>query len=183
VLNTAAAAVHVGELDGRTSARAERLAAVLDKAGLPSTCVPDIRTREWNKLTLYLSLALVSAITRIDTVTMVFDPDLNKVCVQVALESAAVAEAEGLPLSLSRAGCSDLIETFSRPIRTAGMVHYMSLTQDLMAARPTELEATAGDVLARAARHSLTVPTVEACTNILRGVERSSSQAQSIAAR
>lgn len=172
VLNTAAAALYVGELDGRPSSRGERIAAMVQEAGVPSASVADIGRREWDKLTLYLGIGLVSALTRVDTVTMVFDPDLCPVCARVGRETAEVAAAEGYELGPTEAGAREMLEGFAEPIRSRGVVHWLSLVQDLMAGRPTELEATAGDVLARAARHGVAVPTIEACTSMLRGVER-----------
>jgi 2-dehydropantoate 2-reductase len=172
VLNTAAAFLHVGELDGRRSERANRLAAAIQEAGIPAASVTDIRKREWDKLVLYLSLALPSATTRVDTVHLVFDPDLLRVCIRIAVEAAAVAEAEGHNLDVADPGYAAVLERFAGPIREKGVVHLMSMTQDLLAGRPTELETTAGDVLHRAKRHGISVPTIAACTDMIRGLER-----------
>ena len=172
VLHTAAAVLDLGELDGHASPRCERIAAMVQEAGIPSSCVPDIGRREWQKLTLYMGIGLVSALTRVATVTMIFDPDLGPVCARVARETADVAAAEGYDLNLTEAGARQMLEGFAGPIRDRGVVHWLSLVQDLMAGRPTELEATAGDVLARARRHALAAPTIDACTNMLRAVER-----------
>jgi len=51
-----------------------------------------------------------------------------------------------------------------------------SLAQDIIAGRPSELEALAGDVLDRAARHSASAPTLALCTELLRGIERLGSR-------
>lgn len=171
-VNTATSEIAVGELDGRISERCERLAAVIRDSGIPSICVPDIGRREWAKLTLYLSLALVGGVSRLDSATIVFDPDLSRVAIDLAGEAAAVAAAEGSPLRETEGGYRSVLEAFIAPVRTAGAMHYMSLTQDLLAGRPTELEETAGDVLDRARRHGIAVPTIEACTDIIRGLER-----------
>ena len=40
----------IGELDGRESARVERLAALLESGGLPVVVTDRIRSVEWSKL-------------------------------------------------------------------------------------------------------------------------------------
>jgi 2-dehydropantoate 2-reductase len=183
VLNTAAAFLHLGELDGSTSERSQRLAHAIHKAGIPAAGVPDIRKREWDKLVLYLSLALPSAATRIDTVSMVFDPDMLRACIRIAIEAAAVARAEGQELGVTDPDYASVLERFAGPIRDKGVVHYMSMTQDLMAGRPTELDVTAGDLLDRARRHGIAVPAIAICTDMVRGIERIASRHHSLAER
>jgi 2-dehydropantoate 2-reductase len=171
VLNTAAQGLYIGELDGSASARAERLAAAIRESGIPSESVPDIRKREWDKLTLYVCLALVGGATRLDTLTVISDLSLMRVCVRIAVETASVAAAEGVALDVTEDRYAETLEAWARPIREKGMLHYMSLVQDLMAGRPTELEAIAGDVIERARRHRVPVPTIEVLTDLVRGVE------------
>jgi 2-dehydropantoate 2-reductase len=171
-VNTALTALLIGELDGSASPRCAQLAAALEAAGIHSECVPDILKREWEKLALYLGLGLPGAVTRLDSVTLMSDPDLSRLCVQAAVEVAAVAVAEGLPVDTSEQKHRDVLEAYVAPIRAKGLTHYISMTQDLMAGRPTELEWTAGDVLARGARCGVAAPVTETCTSFIRGVER-----------
>jgi 2-dehydropantoate 2-reductase len=173
----------VGELDGRESPRGERLAAALREAGLPAACVPEIVTREWDKLAGFLRTALVSAITRLDLASVLLDPDLLPLCVRIAKEAAAVAAAEGHPLrdmpdallgDVDRPD-AELIEAFlwtGERWRAGGPPTYPSLAQDIMTGRPSELEDTAGDVLERAGRHGVPVPSLAACVHLLRSIER-----------
>jgi len=171
VLHTAAQGLYVGELAGGTSDRAERIAAAIRDSGIPSASVPDIRKREWDKLTLYLCLALAGGMTRFDTLSVLSSPSLLRVCVRLAVETAAVAAAEGVQLDVTEERYAETLEDWARPIREKRMKHYMSLVQDLMAGRPTELEAIAGDVIERARRHHVAVPAIEVCTDVVRGIE------------
>jgi len=171
VLHTAAQGLYVGELDGGTSDRAEQLAAAIRDSGIPSASVRDIRKREWDKLTLYLCLALVGGMTGFDTLSVLSSPSLLRVCIRLAVETAAVAAAEGVELDVTQERYAETLEQWARPIREKRMKHYMSLVQDLMAGRPTELEAIAGDVIDRARRHHVPVPAIEVCTDVVRGIE------------
>ena len=179
--HTLAMATLVGELDGRASARSERLAEMVRAAGLRAASVPDILTREWDKLALFLRTALVCAIARLDIASALLDPDLLPLCVRIVKEVAAVAAAEGHPLGGADALVGDvnapdeeLAAAFARAgeaLRQAPPT-YPSLAQDVIAGRPSELEDTAGDVLARAERHDLSVPTLAVCTRLVRAIER-----------
>jgi 2-dehydropantoate 2-reductase len=170
--NTALTGLYVGELDGRASPRCAELAAVFEASGLHFECVSDIGRREWEKLALYLGLGLPGAVTRLDSVTLMQDPDLSRLCVRVAAEVASVAVAEGFPVDATEAWHRRVLEDYVVPIRAKGLIHYISMTQDLMAGRPTELEWTAGDVVARAARRGVAVPVAETFAAVIRGIER-----------
>jgi 2-dehydropantoate 2-reductase len=170
-LNTAAQGIFLGELDGSISPRAEQIARAVDDAGIPTRAVPDIVRREWDKLVLYLSLALVTSTTRLPTLSVIEDPDLSSVCVRIGQEVAAVAEAGGVRLDVD-AGYLATLQEWASPIKEKGMLHYMSMTQDLLAGRPTELEWTAGDIVDRAARSNTPVPTIEMLLRLMRGIER-----------
>jgi 2-dehydropantoate 2-reductase len=176
-LNTAAQGIFLGELDGSLSRRAEQIASGLDRSGIPTRVVPDIVRREWDKLVLYLSLALVTSTTRLPTLTVIEDPDLGSLSVSIAREVAAVAEAEGCPLSVD-AGYLATLQEWARPIKEKRMLHYMSMTQDLLAGRPTELEWTAGDIVDRATRRGQRVPAIDVLVRLLRGIERNAAPAK-----
>jgi len=166
----------VGELDGGPSPRGERLAAALAAAGLPAACVP-----EWHKLAIFLRTAPVCALTGTDIPGALLDPDLLEVCMRVAKEVAAVAAAEGQPLDDMPVWLMPSV-TFGSPeaavraalgeiaagLRAQGVPLYPSLAQDTFAGRPTELEATAGDVVHRAARHGIDVPVLATLYRLLR---------------
>jgi ketopantoate reductase len=114
-------------------------------------------------------------------------------------EVAAVAEAEGYPLWELPPTFPDLgggapaqrrppghvwseeeliagVAQMGERQRSAGLVLYPSLAQDVIAGRPTELEDTAGDALARAVAHGLQAPTLALLVALLRGVERANAR-------
>lgn len=197
-LHTPSGATLVGERDGRTSERAERLAATLRASGLAAAAVPDIMRHEWHKLAAFLPGALVCSLTRLDVATTMLDPDLARVRARLAGEIGVVAAAEGHPiggmpvwvtsaadLEGGPAGVAlgspehDIVAEYAAVgarIRDQGVPLYPSMTTDILAGRPTELEDTAGDVLDRAARHGVPVAVLAICTQLLRGVERAARE-------
>ncbi|HZU78221.1 MAG TPA: 2-dehydropantoate 2-reductase, partial [Dehalococcoidia bacterium] len=179
----------LGELDGSVAPRAERLAAAFNAAGLPAAAVPQIVTREWQKLVTYLSGALVCALTRTDMAASLLHPELARTRLRLSREVAAIAAAEGHPLgslpvilnaAAVRPGLAPELPGFDaadgailgayagqgRALRAQGAVVYPSLLQDMAAGRPTELEDTAGDALLRAARHAVPAPALQTCTEL-----------------
>lgn len=174
----------VGELYGGVSDRALRLAEALQAAGLPAAAVVDIVTREWEKLAVFLRTALVCSIVRTDIASALLDPDLIHLCVRIVKEVAAVAAAEGHPIGSTPDSLigdpnrpdEELIAAYrqlARSMRAQGPPTFPSMAQDLIGGRPTELEETAGDVLQRAERHGMPVPTLMACVALLRAIARS----------
>lgn len=172
----------VGELDGGSSPRGERLASTIAAAGLPAACVPDIVTREWDKLAGFLRTALVCAILRTDIASALLDPHLAPLCARIVREVASVAAVEGHALGgLSDAFVSapdrseaELVADFAgvgASLRAQGVPVFPSMAQDIIVGRPTEVEETAGDVLVRAGRHGVAVPTLAACTGLVRAIE------------
>lgn len=197
--HTLAGASQVGELDGGPSQRGEAFAAAMNAAGLPAVCVPDIVSREWYKLAGFLRTSLICALTRLDVGAATEDPVLLRLGAAVVREVAAVAEAEGHPLWELPPTFPDLgggapaqrtppghvwseseliagVAQMGERQRAAGLVLYPSLAQDIIAGRPTELEDTAGDALARAAAHGLPAPALTMLVALLRGVERSNAR-------
>jgi 2-dehydropantoate 2-reductase len=188
------AGTYLGELDGRAPGRAQPLAAALQRAGLPAVCTTAIVTLEWYKLAVFLRTALVSAITRLDVGRLAAEAPLRRICATVALEVVRVAEAEGYcvprhasddfslagpaPEGASQAAVDAPEEDYAAVLAAVGAAllrsgrsFYPSLAQDVIAGRPSELEATAGDVLVRAVRHSMPAPVLRTCTDLVRGIE------------
>jgi 2-dehydropantoate 2-reductase len=175
----------VGELDGRMSERAERIAGAFRAGGLSAECVNGIRTFEWQKLAVFLRTALVCSLTHLDIGSVLVDDDLRPVCIQVAREVAAVASAEGhelarLPVWIGPSvtfGDSDAaidadLVRIGRALHDQGVPLYPSLAQDTMAGRPSEIEATAGDVVARAAVRGVPAPSLWTCYHLVRAHQR-----------
>ena len=196
--STNPAPTFVGELNGWESERTRRFVGAIEAAGLPAASVANIVTLEWYKLAVFLRTALVSALTRLDIAALAAQPALRRVCAAVALEVTAVAAAEGHRIprealeQFSLAGMAPpgrsadgidasedevaaTLAAMGESLRRLGRTFYPSLAQDIMAGRPSELEATAGDVLARAARHGLSLPVLSTCTDLLRGIEGAAS--------
>ncbi len=188
-LHSLAGATLAGEPDGTISARGERLAEAMRAGGLAAACVPDIARLEWHKLAIFVPGAVLCALTRVDVAETMLHSELVVLRSRVLREAAAVAAAEGFPLTglpIWLAGGADPAAPVASPdspeaelitafryhgerLRAQGVALFPSLAQDVMAGRPTELEATAGDIARRAGGHGIPVPVLETCVRLLRG--------------
>ena len=94
----------LGEPSGGKSARAVRLSAALEAAGLRAPVRPRIRDEIWVKLWGNLSFNPISALTLATLDVLCADPGTRKVARDMMLEAQAIAEALGVrfPIDVDR---------------------------------------------------------------------------------
>ncbi|SDO65100.1 2-dehydropantoate 2-reductase [Halomonas shengliensis] len=145
----------LGALDGRHTELAASLAVTLGAAGLPTSAVPDIRRRLWQKLAVNAAINPLVAYHRVRNGEL-RDPCYRDEVEAVIVEVAAVMAAEGVtpPQGDGLAGWRALIWK----VVTATAGNRASMLQDVLADRPTEHEAILGPLLEAATRHGLATP-------------------------
>ena len=185
VLFTRNVNIYLGELPTGSSARAERIVQTIDAAGVRSTAVPDVLSREWTKFVAWAGLMLMSITTRVATWRYLTDPACALVLVRVVREVAAIARAAGVPLTnedtlLPLQGIlegSD--EAAVAAVRAAGRDfqknapnHRMSSHQDLEAGRPLEIEGTLGHAVRQARQLQQPVPLLDSLYHLALAIDR-----------
>lgn len=154
------ASITFGELDGRTSQRAQRLPAWCERAGFEAELSASIKTVLWAKLAFICAQAGMTATARLP-IGEIRAADAAWAAFGLAAEVCAVAEADGSPVPQA---AQERVLTLAQAIEPGS---FSSLHDDLVAGRRMELEALHGFVVRRAARHRLAVPTSEAVYAIL----------------
>lgn len=175
----------LGELAGGISERARRIADMIERAGIRSTAVGDIVSREWSKFVVWLGLMSMSVATRSVTWRYLADEDCAWVLARLVREAAALARAQGIALTegaaaLPVAALADIpeaqaIETIRRiggEMRMRAPDHRMSSLQDLEAGRPLEVEETFGYAVRKATKLGLSVPLLEAFYHTVAAIDR-----------
>lgn len=119
----------LGEPDGRISGRAEAIAALLAKGGMPAPVSADIRTEVWAKLVGNLASGPLCVLARRGLRDTYADPLIRAAARRSAEEARAIAAALGRPLP------DALIER----VASLDMVHKPSILQDLERGRPMEI--------------------------------------------
>jgi 2-dehydropantoate 2-reductase len=134
--------VTFGELDGRRSARAERLLQAFERAeGVTPSIPPDIRVAMWNKFLFIAALSGIGAVTRVPIGVLRSLPETRHLLEEAMMEILSVAQALGIALSPET-----VTETmaFIDRLPASGTA---SMQRDVMAGRPSELESQNGAVV------------------------------------
>jgi 2-dehydropantoate 2-reductase len=154
----------VGEPGGGTSARAERVGALLRRGGFDATVSPDVRHAAWYKLWGNLTMNPVSAITGATIERVLGDPLLRDFCSRAMEEAAAVGAAVGVPIAQSPE---------ERHAVTAKLGAFRtSMLQDADAGRPLELDAIVTAVHEIGRRAGVPTPTVDGLLGLARTFAR-----------
>lgn len=129
----------VGELDGQTTERAQRVSETLVKAGLKSPILDNIRAEIWLKLWGNLSFNPISALTHATLVDICQFPATRQLAADMMTEAQTIAGKLGitfrLPLEKRIAGAEKVGK------------HKTSTLQDVEAGRPIEVEPLIGAVV------------------------------------
>ena len=145
---------HIGEMGGGLSERAQRIAAALDRAGLQTTAVPDIRQAIWKKLLANIAISPTSAITNM-TIKQVFAvPELRETAFEALDEAVEVARAEGV--ELNAAETREVIDQIAGPTGTGD--NKSSLCVDIINRRPCEIDVISGAVVQLGRKHGIPTP-------------------------
>lgn len=128
----------IGEPDGSRSERIQKLARILNTAGLKAPIRSTIRSDIWVKLWGNVAFNPISALTRATLLGICrFEPSRNLVAAVMA-EAQAIAEQLGIRFGIS----------IEQRIEGAAKVgeHKTSMLQDIEAGRTTEIDAIVGAV-------------------------------------
>jgi len=167
VLHTALGEIEFGELDGRITPRAEKIAEIFRHAGILGELTTDLLTIRWYKLMGNNSTNSVSALSHTTLGQMIEDSDGFNLVRTLMLETLAVGRAEGAKVS------DDRVDTQLAMIRKSlnAAAIKTSTLQDLEKGKPLEYEAISGAVLRAARRHDMKVPATETLYTLLKLLE------------
>ncbi len=144
----------LGEPDGRTSARAERLRDAIARAGIPVELSGEVRRVMWEKYVMICAQAGMSALTRANTGVMRAVPDTWRMYRTIVEELAAIGAAAGVSLP------ADIVERIMKAADGLSAETTSSLHHDLVSGRRLELEALHGHAVRLGARLGVPTPTV-----------------------
>jgi 2-dehydropantoate 2-reductase len=148
---------------------APEVAAVVDlfrRAGLACEPREDIEAVLWEKLVINVGINPLTALFRVPNGVLLELPEAWEVAVAAAQEAQAVAQAAGLTLSGDPAARL-------RQVCTATAANRSSMLQDILAGRPTEIEAMNGQVATRGRALGLPTPVNDLLTRLLTAAAQS----------
>jgi 2-dehydropantoate 2-reductase len=158
----------LGELDGRTSPRAERLSQTFTRAGFKAPVLADIRSEIWLKLWGNLSFNPISGLAH-STLADICQFSLSReLAANMMREAAEVAGRLGVSFRVS----------LDRRIAGAEKVgrHKTSMLQDIEAGRPPETEALVGAVIELGRLVQVATPHISTVYALMRLLARTMEQ-------
>ncbi len=156
----------IGEMGGGVSKRAGNLAALFTLHGLPVEASDDIMHHKWRKLLMNVALSASSGITDLSIGEVLAIPELAATARRAMDEAAAVAAASGVILpTAERFGLFDTI------VGSGAADNRTSMCRDILARRPSELDAIYGSVIRLGEVHGVPTPTLQTLAAMVRGIE------------
>jgi 2-dehydropantoate 2-reductase len=130
--------VQIGELDDRPSPRVDQLRQALERAGVRVDAVPSIQTAMWMKYLFIAPWSGIGALTRAPIGVWRTIPETRRMCEQAISEVLAVGRARGVMLP------DDALERTLSQLDGVAPEATSSMQRDVMAGRPSELDAQIG---------------------------------------
>jgi 2-dehydropantoate 2-reductase len=158
--------VAFGELDNRPSERAERLRRAFERAGVTAEIPPDIHVAMWEKFLFIASFSGVGAVTRAPVGVLRTLPETRQMLEQAMHEVLAVARAREIALPEEAISRTMALIDGLPPGGSA------SMQRDIVAGRPSELEAQNGAVVRLGREVGVATPLHTFITHSLLPLER-----------
>ena len=131
----------LGELDNRRTPRAEALVAALSGAGVKTSIADDVNVALWEKFIFIATWSGIGAVTRVAVGEWRSVPGLRAMAESALREVVAVGRARGVRLR------DDHVATTLAAYDSVPPHTMASMQKDVLAGRPSELEAQNGAVV------------------------------------
>ncbi len=159
---------HIGELDGRITARVQRIADTFNAAGLDTSTSSNIMGTIWDKLLVNVATGAVSGISGLVYGELYQVPELEACGVAAVAEAMAVAKASGIKL-----GTTEPRQPWLKAGAGLPYEFKTSMLQSLEKGSVTEIDFVNGAVVARGATCGVPTPVNETLVACIKGIERS----------
>lgn len=146
------------------------MAALFNRAGIPTTVTDDVQALLWSKLIVNVGINALTALLRVPNGTLAEIPECASLMAQAVAEAVAVARALGVrlpddtPLEKVRQVCA----------MTAG--NRSSMLQDTLMGRPTEIDVINGAVVRKGAETGIPTPVNALLTQLVKALEATASR-------
>ena len=142
----------LGELDGRSTPRAQAIASVLATTPAVIELVPNIEQLLWTKFVFIAAISALGGLTRVAIGEYRQVPEAREVLTEAMAEVVAVAKAGGVSLD------TDIIDKTLAFIDASAPEIRPSMQRDLEAGRTSELESLIGVVVRLGDQHGVPTP-------------------------
>ncbi len=151
----------IGEQDGRSSERIQRLAAALQKAGFDTKISNNVIGLIWTKLMANIGVNALTALTGLLNGQLLEFPETEEIMKGAVAEAAAVAKAKGIKLETD-----DPLE-HTREIARKTAPNRSSMFQDVLAKRRSEVAVINGAIVEEGKKLGIPTPVNAILTNLM----------------
>ena len=159
-----------GELNKNNSKRAIEIEIAFKKAGINTVLTKNIQQEIWTKFLFITTVSAIGALTRATIGEMLEFPEIKEIMLKTAEEIVAVANAKGISIS------KETIEEQFRIIESQPYITTASLQRDILAGKPSELEAQNGTIVKLGKELGIPTPTNSFIYNCLLPQENKARQ-------
>ncbi len=156
---------YVGELDGSTTPRLQRVVDAFRQAGFETALSTSILTEVWKKLALNACTLPTAALLRFMAHQLVAHDGVKTEMRSILEEVVAVAHAQGIALDLEERWAA-IVGLLEKAIGGKA-----SMLQDVEARRQTEIEVINGAIVAAGQKHGLKTPHNAAMVRLITSLE------------
>jgi 2-dehydropantoate 2-reductase len=158
----------LGPFEPRPAAMQEvaRLARLITDGGLTAHALADARGPQWTKVVFNSATSPLAALTGLPVGPVCADPGLRRQVDALITEALAVCDKAGIALT------RDPREAVAEAIAEAYQ-HKPSMLQDVLARRPTEIDALNGGIAGEGRRVGVPTPLHDCMVALVKGLERS----------
>jgi 2-dehydropantoate 2-reductase len=146
-----------------------QLAELLNRSGMETRALADVRGAQWTKLLFNASTNPLCALTGLTHGELCTHPPTRRIAGELIAEGRAVADALGIALDADPA---ELIDEAARD----NFGHRPSMLQDVTARRPTEISTLNGGIVRAAAAVGVATPLHATIVGLISGLEHSWTQ-------
>jgi 2-dehydropantoate 2-reductase len=156
----------IGELDGRLTERARRIAETFNRAGILTQLSDNIMGTMWDKLFINVAGGGITAITRLTYGGLYSLPVLEDCALAAISEGIAVAQAAGVRISITDPRRAWTMASAGLPPEFK-----TSMLQSMQSGGPTEVDYIHGSVVRWGARLDVPTPVNSAIVALVKGLE------------
>lgn len=157
---------YIGELDGRITERAQKIAETFTRAGLATEVSANIMGTIWDKLLINVATGALAGITRLPYGGLYSVPEVRDCALAAVSEGIAVAKALGVKLTSDKPEDAWTLagEGLPREFKT-------SMLQSIEKGAPTEIDFINGSVVRCGERAKVPTPVNRALVACVKGIE------------
>jgi 2-dehydropantoate 2-reductase len=157
----------IGELDGRITDRASRIASEFSRAGLDTEVSANIMGTMWDKLLINVATGALSGITRLTYGTLYDVPEVKDCALAAVAEAMTVAKASGVELTITRAE-----DAWFKAAEGLPSDFKTSMLQSIEKGAATEVDYINGSVVRWGERAGVPTPVNRTLVAGIKGIER-----------